>query len=169
MQSAAGFSHRSDFLRTARTALVVDDNSTLRYVLARLARLAGFEILEANDGASALELALKKLPNVIVADVRLPGFDGFELCRRVKADSSAKKIPIILVTSMYYESAVDSRALAAGKSKAQGLGAVDLLPRGEAVEKLAELLRRVVGGRGPAKKKTAAKRPLAKKPAKNKV
>jgi len=142
-------------LPARKNALIVDDDSTLRYVLARLARLAGYEILEANDGANALETAQRKTPDVLVSDVRLPDFDGFELCRRLKADKSTKPIPVILVTSMYYES--DAGSLAEGRKKAKSIGALDLLPRGEALEALGPMLRKLGG------KKTAAKKTTAKK------
>ena len=123
-----------------RTALIVDDDSTLRYVLARLARQSGYEVLEANDGTSALEIATSKSPHVIVADVRLPDFDGFELCRRIKAEKATKAIPTILVTSMYYQSGNSTREIADGKKHAKSVGALDLLLRGEALEQLRPLL-----------------------------
>lgn len=113
--------------------------------MARLTRLAGYEILEANDGGSALETALSKLPNVVVADIRLPDFDGFDLCRKLKEDRSTKAIPIILVTSMYYESADHSAETAKGKKKAKECGALDLFPRGEALEALGPLLKSLGG------------------------
>ncbi len=141
-----------------KTALIVDDDSTLRYVLARLTRLAGYEILEANDAGTALETAFSKLPNVIVADIRLPDFDGFELCCRLKADKATRNIPIILVTSMYYESADHSTDTARGKKKAKECGAFDLLPRGDAVDALGPMLQKLSGRKRAAKKTPAAKR-----------
>jgi CheY-like chemotaxis protein len=138
-----------------RTALVVDDDATLRYVLARLARLAGYEILEANTGSIAFEVATAKSPDVIVADVRLPDFDGFELCKRLKSDKATKPIPVVLVTSMYYETARNAGLIAEGKKKAQQSGAMDLLPRGEALHTLQPLLENLVAS---ARRQKAAKR-----------
>ena len=135
------------------TALIVDDDSTLRYVLARLARLAGYEILEANDAGTALDTATKKSPDVVVTDIRLPDFDGFELCRRLKADKSTKAIPVLLVTSMYYEVTKNSSSIAAGKKKAREAGAIDLLPRGEALETLGSVLEKLARKKKPVKAK----------------
>lgn len=126
-----------------RAALIVDDDPTLRYVLARLARLAGYDILEANDADTALAHAARTLPDVVVADIRLPDFDGFELCSRLKTAKTTKGIPVLLVTSMYYESASSATSIAAGKKRAKEAGALDLLPRGEAVEKLGECLKKL--------------------------
>lgn len=136
---------------TQRTALIVDDDSSLRYVLARLARLEGFEILEANDGASALEAAEKKCPDIVIADVRLPNFDGFELCRRMKADKATKSVPVILVTSMYYDSGTDDTDIRVGRKKAREAGALDLLLRGEALDGLRPILKKLKGTKKAAK------------------
>jgi CheY-like chemotaxis protein len=147
--SAAGV----DLPAKKNVALIVDDDSTLRYVLARLARRAGYEILEANGGAGALETAENKSPDVMVADIRLPDFDGFERCRKIKARASTKAIPVMLVTSMYYESAKNSASIAAGKKKAMDAGALDLWPRGEALEALGPMLEKLAKKKnGPSTK-----------------
>jgi len=129
-----------------RTALIVDDDSTLRYVLGRLARLAGFEILEANSSSVAMELATANVPDVVVADVRLPHYDGFELCKRLKSDRATKPIPVVLVTSMYYQSSKNPGSVAEGKKKAREAGAIDLLPRGEALDALGSMLTGLMAG-----------------------
>jgi putative two-component system response regulator len=139
------------------TALIVDDDSTLRYVMARIAAHAGYEIMEANDGGSAMEIVTSKNPNVVVADIRLPDFDGFELCRRIKADRNTKAIPVILVTSMYYEFSSDTRDMAEGKKRAKSLGARELFPRGEALAKLGPLLQKLA--QKPRAKKAERKKP----------
>ncbi len=151
---------------TQRTALIVDDDSSLRYVLARLARLEGFEILEANDGASALEAAEKKCPDIVIADVRLPNFDGFELCRRMKAGKATKSVPVILVTSMYYDSDTDDTDIRVGRRKAREAGALDLLLRGEALDVLRPMLKNHSGKKPP--KKATTKRVAARKVASKK-
>ena len=142
---------------TARTALIVDDDSTLRYVLARLARLAGYETMEAKDSSSGLEMAIHKAPQVVVADVRLPDYDGFELCRRMKMEKTTKKIPVILVTSMYYETGKVNESIAAGKKKARAAGALELFPRGEALDHLGPLLKKISARNIAARKAMARK------------
>lgn len=101
-----------------------------------------------------MEILKTKSPHVVVADLRLPDFDGFELCRRIKAQQSTKAIPVIMVTSMYYESGRNPKDVAEGKKRAKSVGAVDLLPRGDALEQLGPLLK-TVSSKSSTKKKKA--------------
>ena len=120
--------------------VVVDDNSTQRYVLTRIAEQAGYECTEVQSAEAAWEQFDREIPDVVVCDVRLPEMDGFELCRKVR-DELKPKILFILVTSMYYTSEREAAETAKGKKKAKDCGALELFPRGEALEKLPSLLR----------------------------
>jgi signal transduction histidine kinase/ActR/RegA family two-component response regulator len=75
---------------TSRRILVVEDNTDAREMLHHLLKLAGHEVLDAADGPGGLEVALRQRPDIALVDVGLPGFDGYELARRVRAtgDSS---------------------------------------------------------------------------------
>ncbi len=146
-----------------RTALIVDDDSTLRYVMARIAQHAGYETFDAYNANLALEFAVNNAPTVIVSDLLLPDFDGFGLCRRLKADRQTKSIPVILVTSMYYKSAHNDHEIAAGRKQAKSCGALALFPRGEALEELEPILKKL---KSPATK-SAAKKVARKKTAKS--
>lgn len=80
------------------TLLVVEDNAELReYVGQALAHK--FRVLEAADGAEGLKLAQEAMPDVVVSDVMMPVMDGYELCRRLKADINTSHIPVILLTA----------------------------------------------------------------------
>lgn len=80
------------------TILVIDDNADIRnYVKSFLA--ADYRVLTAADGASGFRLALKYVPDVIVSDVRMPGMDGVECCRRLKSEMQTSHIPVILLTA----------------------------------------------------------------------
>ncbi len=70
-------------------ALVVEDESAIRRVIAGYLRQEGFEVLEAGDGPGSLELARAHHPDVIVLDLMLPGLDGVEVCRQLRTFSSA--------------------------------------------------------------------------------
>ncbi|HEX6881596.1 MAG TPA: response regulator, partial [Terriglobales bacterium] len=85
-----------------------------RYVVCRTLEQAGFHILAAADGKSALETA-RKLPDLILIDVKLPDLDGFEVCRKLKADPETSRIPIILYsgTSQNGSAVNDARQLGA--------------------------------------------------------
>lgn len=78
--------------------LVAEDNDDLRSYLKDNLGLK-YRVLEAADGVSAFELAVKKMPGLIVSDVVMPGIDGITLCKRLKADERTSHIPIILLTA----------------------------------------------------------------------
>ncbi len=76
-------------------ALVVDDDLVLADVVAFTLRRAGFEVLLAHDGPTALERFRQNAPNVVILDLELPGMDGMDVCRKIRAHSTT---PIIMVT-----------------------------------------------------------------------
>jgi diguanylate cyclase (GGDEF)-like protein len=77
---------------------VVDDDSPNRDLLAGIFE-ADYEVLQAEDGANALILAADEVPDIILLDVKMPGIDGYEVCRRLKADLPTMDIPVIFITS----------------------------------------------------------------------
>ena len=83
----------------AKKILVVDDEPDLLKVASFRLRKLGYEIIEATDGAKAMELIQEHRPHLILLDLRLPIMDGWEVCRRVKADDQLKNIPIIILTA----------------------------------------------------------------------
>ncbi len=85
---------------TGSKILVVDDDATnLKYLLIRLTQ-AGFEISQATSGNEALELLDNYLPDLILLDIKMPGLDGFEVCRIVKQMEQTEDIPIIFLTAL---------------------------------------------------------------------
>jgi DNA-binding response OmpR family regulator len=78
--------------------LIVEDSPTQALQLEGFLTSAGYRVQVAADGAAALEIIRTRPPNLIVADVLLPVVDGYELCRRVKADASLRGILVILLT-----------------------------------------------------------------------
>jgi diguanylate cyclase (GGDEF)-like protein len=80
--------------------LIVDDSPTPRLILSRELQGLGHECVVAEDGNRALELLRSFGPDVIVSDWMMPGMDGDELCRRVRADPSATYVYFILLTSL---------------------------------------------------------------------
>ena len=96
-----------------RTILVVDDHEDNRRILRDLLRSAGYEIVEATTGEDGVAAAKARKPDLILMDIQLPGIDGYEATRRIKADDALRRIPLIVVTS-YALSGDDAKALAAG-------------------------------------------------------
>jgi signal transduction histidine kinase len=84
------------------TILAVDDNDALRYSLSRTLQGAGYRVIEARTGAEALQLS-DKCPDLITLDVRLPDVDGFEVCRRLKANPRTAHIPVLHISATFTE------------------------------------------------------------------
>jgi two-component system cell cycle response regulator len=80
--------------------LVVDDIETNRRLLEARLTAEYFDVIEAEDGASCLDQARNHLPDIILLDIMMPGMDGFEACRRLKADPVTRHIPVVMITAL---------------------------------------------------------------------
>lgn len=96
-----------------KTILVVEDQEDNRRILRDLLTSRGFTIIEVTDGLAGVESARINRPDLILMDIQLPGIDGYEATRRIKADAGLAHIPIIAVTS-YALSGDDNKAFSAG-------------------------------------------------------
>jgi two-component system, OmpR family, response regulator ResD len=85
-----------DVTSQQRRVLIVDDEETVREVVGQYLELEGFQILQASNGPEALHLAEKKPPDLVILDITLPGMDGLEICRRLRAVSA---VPILMLTA----------------------------------------------------------------------
>lgn len=79
--------------------LIVDDLPRNLQVLAVLLDKAGYRVSMAMDGAQALAMVGREPPDLILLDVMMPGLDGLEVCRRLKADDATREIPVIFLTA----------------------------------------------------------------------
>jgi two-component system cell cycle response regulator DivK len=96
-----------------KTILVIEDQEDNRRILRDLLTNSGFEVIEAVTGTDGVCFAETHHPDLILMDIQLPGIDGYEATRRIKANSDLQKIPIIVVTS-YALSGDDVKAFEAG-------------------------------------------------------
>ncbi len=78
--------------------LVVDDTSANLQLLTNLLTAQGYNVYPASDGDLALEFVRSTLPHLILLDIRMPGMDGLEVCRRLKADERTRAIPVIFIS-----------------------------------------------------------------------
>jgi CheY-like chemotaxis protein len=83
-----------------KRVLIVDDEAETRTVLREFLEQAGYASAEAANGLEALAQAERLLPHAILLDIRMPDLDGFEVCRRLKANPGTKLIPVIIVTAV---------------------------------------------------------------------
>ncbi|HZS40817.1 MAG TPA: response regulator [Polyangia bacterium] len=95
------------------TVLLVEDNPHNRKIFSGMLTHAGFRVLEAADGQAALAQVAAERPELILMDLSIPGIDGWECTRRLKADPKTKAIPIIALTA-HAMRGDEERALAAG-------------------------------------------------------
>ena len=78
--------------------LVVDDYEDAREMYAEYLRFCGFRVAEARNGNEALEQAFTQKPDLILMDLSLPGMDGWEATRQLKADERTRHIPVVALT-----------------------------------------------------------------------
>ena len=97
----------------SKRILIVEDQEDNRSILRDLLSTAGYELIEATNGAEGVELARRERPDLILMDIQLPVVDGYEAARRIKANADLKSIPIIAVTS-YALSGDEAKARSAG-------------------------------------------------------
>ena len=93
--------------------LVIEDQEDNRAILRDLLTSAGFEVIEAVNGADGVAMAESETPDLILMDIQLPVIDGYEATRRIKANPALASIPVIAVTS-YALSGDEAKATAAG-------------------------------------------------------
>ena len=115
--------------------LLVEDNEMNRDMLTRRLQRRGYHIVSAGDGGQGLSLAHVEAPDLILMDITLPGIDGWEVARLLKADQSTRHIPIIALTA---------RVLLSDQAKAFEVGCDDYdtkpIDFGRLTEKIGNLL-----------------------------
>jgi len=124
-----------DVAAQQRRVLIVDDEATVREVVGQYLELEHFSVMQASNGLEALRLAEETPPDLVILDLTLPGIDGLQVCRRLRAASA---IPILMLTA---------RSDDADKLEGFGIGADDYLtkpfnPR-ELVARVRAIMRRL--------------------------
>lgn len=90
-------------MRTKTRILIVDDNDDLRKLLKAVFSVGEYATLEAENGSAALDLAESVFPDIVVLDINMPGIDGLEVCRRIRAIPKLKKCVVILLTGCNHQ------------------------------------------------------------------
>ena len=99
--------------QNGKTVLLVEDNPHNRKIFSGMLTHAGFRVVEAVDGNEAMAKVASEHPDLVLMDLSIPGVDGWECTRRIKADDATKQIPIIALTAHAMRGDED-RARAAG-------------------------------------------------------
>jgi CheY-like chemotaxis protein len=99
----------------AKLILVADDDDDVRELVVFRLERAGYRVVTAADGQEAVEVALERSPDVCVIDVMMPGLDGYQVTKRMRASAALAGVPIVLLTASVQEAAVN-RGFEAGAS-----------------------------------------------------
>lgn len=100
--------------------LLIDDELALVTAWQFRLTASGFDVVTANNGLDGLRSAETESPDLILLDIRMPNMDGFEVCRRIKADSKTADIPVIFMSANIQEDA---------QRQAMEVGATGFLPK----------------------------------------
>jgi CheY-like chemotaxis protein len=84
---------------TPHTVLVVEDNRMNLELASEVLGAAGFTVLEAMTGAEGIQVAIERLPDLVLLDMRLPDMDGLEVVRRLRADPRTGMLPVVALTA----------------------------------------------------------------------
>jgi signal transduction histidine kinase/AraC-like DNA-binding protein/ActR/RegA family two-component response regulator/ligand-binding sensor domain-containing protein len=141
--------NKSEFSGEAPLALIVDDHADIRAHIRRTIDRK-FRVIEAVDGPSAEAVAAREMPDIIVSDVMMPGFDGVELARRLRANPSTEAIGLILLTAKVgSEHAVAGLNAGANDYLAKPFDASELIARMDALMSSQQRLRQRLREGGP--------------------
>ena len=100
-------------MRSRPLVLIADDDPDILLLLSLTLERDGYEVVVATDGLRALEAALERIPHLIVLDLMMPGIDGLEVTRRLRAEVATRDVPIVIVTA-FAEDTQAAKALEAG-------------------------------------------------------
>ncbi|HAT73910.1 MAG: Transcriptional regulatory protein ResD [Candidatus Moranbacteria bacterium GW2011_GWF2_36_839] len=80
--------------------IIIEDELSLRSVLAEKLKSDGFEVLEAKNGQEGLEISISQKPDLILLDIVMPKMDGLTMLEKLREDSWGKKVPVIILTNL---------------------------------------------------------------------
>ena len=124
----------------SKKILVVDDDVSFVRLVERILQGAGYEVLIATNGLSALKTVRDDKPDLVLLDIMLPGVDGFEICRRLRDTPDTAQVPVLIVSSKSRES---------DKSEAFDVGANDFCGKPVKSEELLRLVKSLLKTKTP--------------------
>jgi two-component system cell cycle response regulator DivK len=125
----------------AAKLLLVEDNEMNRDMLSRRLQRRGYEVLTAVDGESGLALTKSETPALVLMDMSLPGIDGWEVTRQLKADPATRAIPVIALTA---------HAMAGDREQALAAGCDDFDIKPIDLDRLLGKIEALLGGKAKA-------------------
>jgi len=114
------------------TILVAEDERDIRELITFTLKYHGFEVITADNGEQALQLASEAQPDLLLLDVRMPRLSGYEVCQRVKQQESTRHIPVVFLSAKGQEAEIQQGRQA---------GAIDYILKPFSPQELAERLK----------------------------
>ena len=113
--------------------LYVEDNFQNKRLVRKILASRGYEVLEADDGLTGVEIALEEVPDLILMDISLPGIDGVEATQRIKAYEETARIPVIALTA---------NAMRGDRERFISAGCDDYLPKPISTAELFDMIKK---------------------------
>jgi len=88
--------------------LIAEDEPDIRDLVAFTLRFAGYEVVAANNGEEAVQMASREFPDLILMDVRMPRMTGYDACRAMKANPELKDIPVVFLSAKGQEAEIQT-------------------------------------------------------------
>ncbi len=117
-----------------KLVLTVDDSRTIREMVCFTLKSAGFDVIEAEDGQKALDVVLRKKPDLIITDLNMPNMDGLSLIRNLRAMDDFRTVPILMLTTEHGDDK---------KSQGRSAGATGWIVKPFDPEKLVQVIGKV--------------------------
>jgi DNA-binding response OmpR family regulator len=86
--------------------VIAEDEPDIRDLIAFTLRFAGYEVVAGANGAEAVQLALREIPDLVMLDVRMPKMTGYEACKQIKSEPTLKHIPVVFLSAKGQESEI---------------------------------------------------------------
>lgn len=116
-----------------KRVLAIEDNLSNMILISRVVEAEGYELLQAEDGTSALDLLAREKPDLILLDINIPGIHGLELASRLKADGRLADVPLIATTA---------NVLQGDRERCLEAGCDDYLPKPLDIRELRHMMKR---------------------------
>ena len=87
----------------SKKILVADDEAHIRHIVSMKLANAGYEVVTAEDGEEALELALAEHPDLVITDYQMPYLTGLEMCARLRANAATRQTPVLMLTARGFD------------------------------------------------------------------
>ncbi len=120
----------------SKTILTIDDSASIRQMVGLTLKVAGYQVIEAHDGADGLSKAISNTVNAVVTDLNMPVMDGITFIRKYRAHPASKGVPIILLTTESDEKL---------KSQAREAGATGWIVKPFKQDQLLAVIKKVAG------------------------